>query len=179
MNPFDKEAFYYNIFHKNRDYKKEARDIKSILPEAKTILELGCGTGLLSVELEKLGFKVTGVDSSAEMLKYYKGKQYLHSLIQDLTLPRRKYDLTVALYDVLNYLNSEDYYKFLFLNYHLSKGLIFKQWDKNNGVKPFTFKKQKGCYRIRFGFRWFNNIHLWFIFWGKGLLVTHHKLYFH
>jgi len=33
------------------------------------ILDVGCGTGRHSVELAKRGYKVTGIDLSAEMLK--------------------------------------------------------------------------------------------------------------
>lgn len=36
--------------------------------EPKSIIDLGCGTGSLAIPLAKQGFKVTGVDLSAEML---------------------------------------------------------------------------------------------------------------
>jgi SAM-dependent methyltransferase len=38
------------------------------LPPGSTILDVGCGTGRHSIELAKHGFKVTGLDLSAEML---------------------------------------------------------------------------------------------------------------
>ena len=38
------------------------------------ILELGCGTGRVSIELAKSGFSVTGIDLSEQMLAVYKDK---------------------------------------------------------------------------------------------------------
>ena len=38
------------------------------------ILELGCGTGRVSIELAKAGFSVTGLDLSEKMLEIYKDK---------------------------------------------------------------------------------------------------------
>jgi SAM-dependent methyltransferase len=38
------------------------------------ILELGCGTGRVSIELAKAGFYVTGLDLSEKMLEMYKNK---------------------------------------------------------------------------------------------------------
>jgi SAM-dependent methyltransferase len=38
------------------------------------ILELGCGTGRVSIELAKAGYSVTGLDLSEQMLEIYKNK---------------------------------------------------------------------------------------------------------
>lgn len=38
------------------------------------ILELGCGTGRVSIELAKAGYSITGLDLSDSMLKIYKNK---------------------------------------------------------------------------------------------------------
>jgi SAM-dependent methyltransferase len=48
------------------------------------ILELGCGTGRVSIELAKAGYSVTGLDLSDSMLEIYKNKiKILPNNIQD------------------------------------------------------------------------------------------------
>ena len=44
--------------------------------ETKTILDLGCGTGLLTRALAAKGYNITGIDPSTEMIAY--GKQQTH-----------------------------------------------------------------------------------------------------
>lgn len=40
------------------------------VPEQPQILDLCCGTGELAAGLQNLGYRVTGIDGSAEMLRY-------------------------------------------------------------------------------------------------------------
>jgi SAM-dependent methyltransferase len=49
-------------------YLGELNDVLPLLPAGTSVLELGCGTGRLAVEMARAGCKVTGVDESAEML---------------------------------------------------------------------------------------------------------------
>lgn len=42
---------------------------RHVNPTAKNVLELACGTGILSVELANLGIQVTGLDLSEDMIK--------------------------------------------------------------------------------------------------------------
>jgi SAM-dependent methyltransferase len=63
---------YYDLLYRDKDYPGEARfiaeTIRSHRPGARTILELGCGTGLHALLLAGQGFEVEGVDRSEEML---------------------------------------------------------------------------------------------------------------
>ena len=43
---------------------------------AKTIIDLGCGTGLLTVELAKRGHQMTGIEPSEAMLAVARAKPY-------------------------------------------------------------------------------------------------------
>jgi SAM-dependent methyltransferase len=65
-------ANYYDLFYQDKPYDQEAAYaaglIKARSPEAKTILDLGCGTGLRSLEFARLGFEVLGIDQSEAML---------------------------------------------------------------------------------------------------------------
>ena len=71
-------AEYYDLLTSNIDYA-EMCDYYLVLFEKygklpESVLDLGCGTGNMSVELAKRGIDVTGVDSSHEMLSIAAGK---------------------------------------------------------------------------------------------------------
>ena len=86
MKCFDKDySKIYDFLYTNKDYTKETNLIKIILkkylPNSKSLLDLGCGTGLYSNLITKLNFNVVGVDRSSNMLsiakrKYKKTKNY-------------------------------------------------------------------------------------------------------
>ncbi len=69
---FDAYAQYYDILYRDKDYSAEsnfvADHVRQAVPDASDILELGCGTGAHAEHLARLGYRVHGVDMSAEML---------------------------------------------------------------------------------------------------------------
>jgi 2-polyprenyl-6-hydroxyphenyl methylase/3-demethylubiquinone-9 3-methyltransferase len=73
------------------------------------VLDLGCGDGWFTAALERCGFQVTGVDTSAEMLDQARRRHPgLHLLTQDVTAALRpelrgRFDAVVAI-DVLDHL---------------------------------------------------------------------------
>ena len=73
MNIFKNYAKYYDLFYEDKNYKRESDYVDSLISKysrkTKSILELGCGTEIHSIELAKKGYQVDGVDSSREMLK--------------------------------------------------------------------------------------------------------------
>jgi SAM-dependent methyltransferase len=69
---FNAYSCYYDLLYRDKDYAGEAdyvdRRIRQIVPDPKTILELGCGTGIHASFLARKGYRVHGIDLSKNML---------------------------------------------------------------------------------------------------------------
>jgi ubiquinone/menaquinone biosynthesis C-methylase UbiE len=90
------------------------------LVAGRRVLDIACGTGMLALLLADAGWKVTGLDASAEMLAQARGRLAALqeagqvALVQgDMRalpelLPAAAYDLVTCTYDSLNYLLHED-----------------------------------------------------------------------
>ncbi len=139
MNVFGDYARYYDLLYQNKDYVSEAnyidRLIKIYANSAKTILDLGCGTGKHALALSKKGYIVSGVDISKEMLdsakillknSKQKGVDFIHGDIRNIRLGK-KYDVVTSLFHVVSYLTTnDDIVKALTtVNFHLKKRGIF------------------------------------------------------
>jgi ubiquinone/menaquinone biosynthesis C-methylase UbiE len=65
-------AKYYDAMRTHRDYGKEVRFADSLIqkycPGTKRVLDLCCGTGEHAIQMTKLGYEVTGIDLSNDML---------------------------------------------------------------------------------------------------------------
>ena len=76
---FDSYAAYYDLLYRDKDYIAEAEHVASYIrehaPQAKRILEFGCGTGVHAEHLARMGFNVVGVDLSETMLTRAKARQ--------------------------------------------------------------------------------------------------------
>lgn len=71
-SPFDAYSRFYDLLYADKDYAGEAAYLAGHLrrraPQAKRILELGCGTGAHAAALARLGYQVHGIDLSDSML---------------------------------------------------------------------------------------------------------------
>lgn len=95
------------------DTKRDLEIIKSYIPKKGIILDAGGGTGRISIELAKLGYKVTLLDISKTALEIAKReakKQKVEKLIDfvegdviNLKFEDESFDLVLALRDVINY----------------------------------------------------------------------------
>lgn len=104
---------YYDLLYKDKNYQSEVDFIIGLIkrhhPEAKTILNLGCGTGEHDLFLTQAGYSVTGVDLSQEMLAIAKNKNSnCHYLLGDARefFIDKKFDVVVSLFHVLSYQTS-------------------------------------------------------------------------
>lgn len=108
-------SMYYDLLYKDKNYKAEAQFIVDLIkknhPGAKTILNLGCGTGQHDLFLADAGFSVTGIDLSEEMIKIAKTKNssskcnFIHGDARSLELDT-KFDVVISLFHVLSYQTS-------------------------------------------------------------------------
>jgi predicted TPR repeat methyltransferase len=99
--------------------------IQKLQKDCKTVLDIGCGTGELSIRFSNRGFNVTGVDLSDEMLMIASEKASRYGVNipfyqQDMKELEGlgKFDAAVIFCDSLNYLSNEDDVKSTFRRVH-------------------------------------------------------------
>ena len=77
-----------------------------------TVLDLCCGTGLMGAELEALGYRVSGVDSSRSMLERARRRLGPETVLAECRLPDLSvegvFDAAISTFDGLNYLTPQE-----------------------------------------------------------------------
>ncbi|HEY9716319.1 MAG TPA: class I SAM-dependent methyltransferase [Trichormus sp.] len=120
--PFGAYARVYDLLCSDKNAKDNCLFIQGLMhdfvPGAKTILDLGCGTGSHALELAELGYNVCGIDSSKSMLEqvdaHSRGAEHARGLIDlhhdDMRTARlnREFDVVVALDNSIGYQVSND-----------------------------------------------------------------------
>lgn len=152
MPIFDNYSKYYNLLYQDKDYSKESDYIQSLLqkfvPQAKKILELGCGTGKHAKLLNKKGYEVFGIDLSQKMINQAKSLD-VNCSIGDVRSFRvkQKFDAVLSLFHVASYQTSNKDISDFFetASYHLTpKGiLIFDVWYKDAVLAQLPEKRIK------------------------------------
>lgn len=122
MSVFASYAAVYDALYADKDYAGEAAQVAAALrrrqPGARTLLELGCGTGLHAIALAEAGFDVTGIDLSPGMLaRAAERRAALPASLQgrvdfrpgDARLVRldRRFDAVISLFHVASYQAAE------------------------------------------------------------------------
>lgn len=154
INSFSKYAKYYDKIYLDKNYKAEAQYISKILKKKKLkileILEIGCGSGGHAIQLHKLGYKLTGVDSSSKMIALAKKKnKNIIFLKKDgrCFRTRKKFDVVILLFHVINFFKSKKDLEKFFVNsfYNLKRnGIIIFDFINLNALKQYPpIKKDK------------------------------------
>jgi len=144
---------YYDLLYKDKDYKGEANYLADIILEhangAKSILELGSGTGIHGMIFKEMGFDVFGIEQSESMTKKAIQNGYPCKVgdITDFKL-ERKFDVVFSLFHVVSYITDNEKLHAVFKNAfdHLNEGgiFVFDTWygPAVHNLKPETRMKR-------------------------------------
>ncbi len=134
---FNDYAQYYDLFYKNKPYRLEAAYIHSLIkkhaPGAKSLLDVGCGTGRPAAALAGKGYLVDGVDMSGDMISLAKANNagsgplsFHHASAQSFRL-KKKFDAAYSLFHVMSYQTTHDLFIKAVRNIHkhVNDGGIF------------------------------------------------------
>jgi len=112
MSVFGNYSRYYDLLYRDKDYRAEADYIHSLIekhrPGARTLLDLGCGTGRHANLLAERGYDVVGVDRSPEMLAEARARakggknEFVEGDLRTVRL-ERQFDVVVSLFHVMSY----------------------------------------------------------------------------
>ena len=142
MSVFDLYAEYYDLLYRDKDYAAETEYlialISEALPAARSVLELGCGTGGHALEFAKRGFLVHGIDSSSAMIeRALEHREHVPATLRELLefqpgdvrsyRAGHTFDAVVCLFHVLSYqtTNADQDATFATARAHLEPGGVF------------------------------------------------------
>ena len=110
MSVFADYSRYYDLLYRDKDYAAEARYVHELVehhhPAARSMLDLGCGTGRHAQLLGQYGYTLAGVDLSEEMLKVARATNPgLHFVQGDVRSVRlgKTFDVVASLFHVMSY----------------------------------------------------------------------------
>ena len=118
MSAFQKYAAFYDLLYAGKDYAAEADYVARRLGPARSVLELGSGTGRHGRLLAERGFEVLGVELSPEMAAEARRQSCAAARstgsfaceVGDLRSFRagRSFDAVISLFHVISYQTSDD-----------------------------------------------------------------------
>lgn len=121
METYTNFAYVYDIMMGAVPYDEWAEYVKMLLEKedirsGSRIVELGCGTGAFTLQMCNLGYKMTGIDLSPDMLSVARDKfektdfadtVFSEQDMQEFTLPE-KVDALVCVCDSINYIMDKE-----------------------------------------------------------------------
>ena len=110
MIEYNSMAKYYDLFYSNKSYERETDFLKELIGNRKTVLDVGCGTGVHMHLLEDSGYIVDGLDLNSGMLDIAKTRvkgNLIEANLLDFNI-NKKYDSIISMFAVFNHLNGYD-----------------------------------------------------------------------
>ena len=116
---FGSYALHYDAIYRKKNYEKECAYIETLFKKyargkVNTVLDLGCGTANHMIPFARRGYRMFGVDASAQMLKLAKQKLAELNLKADLFQEKlqsfqlnRKFDSVLCLFSVIDYITQK------------------------------------------------------------------------
>lgn len=142
MSVFAGYARYYDLLYRDKPYRDEADHVRRLIlshvPDARIIVELGCGTGAHAEHLARAGMEVNGADLSEWMLERAASRRamlpsdvaqrlhFSHGDVRDVRLGVRA-DAVISLFHVVSYQteNADLHAMFATAREHLRSGGVF------------------------------------------------------
>ena len=119
---FKKYSQYYDLLYQDKDYQAESMYVTELLRSVNAntydILEFGSGTGQHGRILGELGFHVTGIELSSEMVANAVHTPNFNSIQGDVRTVNlsKKFDAVVSLFHVMSYQISNESLELVFKN---------------------------------------------------------------
>jgi len=165
---YDKVASAYDQLFSDEDSLKENKEIISKLSLNGSVLDIGCGTGLLLDTASVKRENYLGIDPSLKMLERlnekHPGYKVINSYFEDFAL--EGYDNIIGLFGVMNYIKPETLWRIrekvtangnYFLMFykpgyypitHIKTGFHFEFYKTNQSCIPFDLKPYNDNYLI-------------------------------
>ena len=102
-------ARHYDLIYAGKPYAEEARFVHSLLGgRPGRLLDVACGSGRHAREFAALGWEVTGVDYSADLLELAEGLEVHQQDMRQLEIPGPPFDAVTCLFDSIGYPQDND-----------------------------------------------------------------------
>lgn len=115
MNSYKTFSYYYDEIMEVIEYDLWVDFVKAYLKDNSNILDLACGSGTFAHAINNLGYKISGLDLSEDMIRVAKEKNKInHSeidfQIQDMCSfnYEKKFDVITCFFDSVNFLTKEN-----------------------------------------------------------------------
>lgn len=112
---YSKLAYVYDVLMEDAPYDEWQSFVNHFIsvyyPDAEKLLDLGCGTGQMSSRFAQIGYQVTGLDNSDDMLAYAASNtSHVSYIQQDIRYMDglAGFNIVVSLCDVINYITTEE-----------------------------------------------------------------------